>query len=100
MRYFIVTYLKKPSGQMDEEVSVSRRIRTRDLQTASVILDFEKGKVVIASMEGVTVPKDFLKIRDFYSQHYKRLIDDLESIHGRYEIADAVMSTDTEPRSH
>jgi len=95
MRYFIVTYLKKPNGQMDEEVTVSRRVRKRDLQTASVILDFEKAQVVIAAMDGVVVPKDFLRIRDFYAQHYKRLIDDLESVYGRAEIVDeAVTDTD------
>ena len=87
MRYFIVKYTKRPNGQMDELVSVSKKIKRIDLQTSSVILDFQKGQVIIASMDGTTIPKDFLRIRDFYHQHYKRLIDDLEAVYGRFEIA-------------
>jgi len=90
MRYFIVKYVKRPNGQMDELVSVSKKIKLNDLQTASVILDFQKGHVVQATMDGTTIPKDFLRIRDFYHQHYKRLIEDLEAVYGRFEIASAV----------
>ena len=97
MRYLLVSYVRKPTGQMDEQVTVSKRVRARDLQTCSVVLDFQKGEVVIASMNGTTIPRNFPKIRDFYQQHYKRLVEDLESLHGRFEIlADATL-VDTEP---
>lgn len=86
MRYFIVRYLKRPNGQMDELISVSKKIKLNDYQTAAVILDFQKGQVIQASMDGVTVPKDFIKIRDFYQNHYKTLIGDLEKVYGRFEI--------------
>ena len=92
MRYFIVKYVKravkkgfKIESQMDEIVSVSKKIKLNDRQTAAVILDFQKGQVVQATMDGVTVPKNFVKIRDFYQQHYQRLIDDLESVYGRFD---------------
>ena len=42
MRYLLVSYVRKPNGQMDEQVTVSKRVRTRDLQTCSVVLDFQK----------------------------------------------------------
>jgi hypothetical protein len=29
-------------------------------------------------MDGVVVPKDWQRIRDFYHQHYKQIIQDLE----------------------
>jgi len=101
MRYLIVSYLKKPNGKMDEVIAVSKRVRLKDLQSASVILDFQEGKVLISTLDGVTVPKDFLKIRDFYHQHYRKLIDDLEAVYGRFEIADdsASISSDTDPVS-
>lgn len=83
---------------MDEVVSVSKKLKLKDLQSASVILDFQKGQVVQATMDGITVPKDFVKIRDFYQQHYRRLIDDLESVYGRFDY-EKPSTPDTEPVS-
>jgi hypothetical protein len=81
MRYFLVRYLKKPTGQMDEVVCVSKKIKLRDSQSSSVILDFKTRQIIQASMDGVTVPKDWNRIRDFYHQHYARLIEDLEAVY-------------------
>jgi hypothetical protein len=81
MRYFLVRYLKKPTGQMDEVVSVSKKIKLRDAQSSAVILDFKTQQVIQASMDGVTVPRDWNRIRDFYHQHYSRLIEDLEAVY-------------------
>jgi hypothetical protein len=80
MRYFIVNYYRKPSGQMDEVVAVARHIKTRDIQSAAVILDFKTQSVVKCSMDGVVVPKDWQRIRDFYHQHYQTIIEDLEKV--------------------
>jgi hypothetical protein len=78
LKYLIITYYQKPSGQYDEAVAVSQRLKDRDITTASVILDFSNRSVVKCSMNGVVVPKDFEKIRDFYYQYYSSHIDDLE----------------------
>lgn len=94
MRYFIVNYITRASGQMDEVVSVSKKTKMRDLQTAAVILDFKDGSVIKSSLNGVTIPKDFIKIRDYYQQHYKSLIEDLEKLHGRREISKPVTDKD------
>lgn len=93
MRYFLVRYLKKPNGQMDEEVSVRKSLRTKDLQSSSVILDFKTQQVVVSSLDGKTVPKDWWKIRDFYHQHYPKMIEDLEAFHG-LKIVDATPDKD------
>jgi len=85
MRYLLVSYLKNPKGQMDEQVCVARNIRNNDIQTCAVILDFREGRVVKATLNGTTIPRDWIKIRDFYQKHYKKLVEDLEAIHGRYE---------------
>ena len=66
---------------MDEVVSVSKKIKLRDSQSSAVILDFKTQQVIQASMDGVTVPKDWGRIRDFYHQHYARLVDDLEEVY-------------------
>jgi hypothetical protein len=106
MRYFIVNYLRvmvrkgqKMQEQMDEVVSVRRNLRLKDQQTAAVILDFRKQQVVQASMDGVTVPRDWWRIRDFYHQHYARIIEDLEAANG-LKIVDTSQSTpDKDPVS-
>jgi hypothetical protein len=82
MRYLLITYVTKPNGQIDEVMSVSRNIKTRDIQTCNVILDFKKLKVIIASMNGTTIPKDFNRIVEYYYQHYQNIIDRLFAENG------------------
>lgn len=85
MRYLILTYIRKPNGQIDEAMTVSRNLRTRDYQTANVILDFKKLQVVQASMGGVTVPRDFNRIVEYYMKHYESTITRLFNENG-YEV--------------
>lgn len=82
MRYFLVSYYKKPNGQMDEVVSVSNSLKTRDRQTAAVILDFRTQNVLQCSMNGTTVPKDWDRIVSFYYQHYAATFDRLAKENG------------------
>ena len=85
MRYLTITYMKKPNGQMDEILAVSRNIKTRDIQTCSVILDFKKLEVVKASMGSTTIPRDWDRIVQYYHQHYASTIERLFAENG-YEI--------------
>lgn len=71
----MLTYYTKPDGKIDESMSVSKRVKPIDLQTASVILDFKKLEVVKASMGGTAVPRDWDRIVNYYYQHYKATID-------------------------
>jgi hypothetical protein len=96
MRYFLVSYYQTPKGQMDEVVSVTRRLRTRDIQTCAVILDFHKQEVCQASLDGAVVPKDWQRIRDFYFQHYPEVINNLERLNG---VAAPVLTTPVEDQS-
>jgi hypothetical protein len=77
MRYLILTYYKKATGQIDEVMAVSKNIKRRDLQTANVILDFKEQQVVRASMGDKQVPKDWDKIVSYYYQHYAHTIERL-----------------------
>ena len=82
MRYLLLTYYTKPDGKIDEAMAVSKNVKTRDLQTASVILDFKKLQVVKCSMNGVTVPKDWDRIVTYYHQHYASTIERLFAENG------------------
>ena len=73
---------------MDEVVGVVRHLKTRDIQSAAVILDFQTRSVVKCSMDGVVVPKDWCRIRDFYHQYYSQIIDDLEKSHSEKDHTD------------
>jgi hypothetical protein len=85
MRYFILTYYRKADGRLDEAMQVSKRLKTRDLQTANVILDFKTLQVEKCHMGGVQVPKDFHRIVEYYMQHYESIIKRLFDENG-YEI--------------
>ena len=47
MRYLVLTYVRKPSGQIDESMTVVKNLKRRDWQTANVILDFKDQKVLL-----------------------------------------------------
>ena len=85
MRYLLITYYLKPDGKIDESTAVTKNLRTNDIQTASVILDFKKLQVVKAHMNGVSVPKDFNRIVEYYIQHYENIINRLFAENG-YEL--------------
>ena len=77
MRYLTIQYVRKPNGQMDESIAVCKRLRDRDIQMNSVVVDFRDRRVIKASMGGTSIPKDFDRIVGFYHQHYKATIDRL-----------------------
>jgi len=83
MRYMIITYMQRAAGrnqkiQQDEVVEVANRVKPRDLDRGSVILDFQVRSVVKASVGDQIAPRDFQRIRDYYYQHYPDMIDQLE----------------------
>ena len=85
MRYLILTYMTKPDGKIDEQMQVCRNIKSRDHQTANVILDFRTLSVLKCSMGGTSVPKDWDRIVSYYHQHYASTIERLFKENG-YEI--------------
>jgi hypothetical protein len=103
MRYLILTYYKKPDGQIDETMAVAKNLKTRDIQCANVIIDFKKLEIVKATMSGTNVPKNFDNIVRYYAQHYestiRRLFNEngyemtLESDEANEPSADTVEST-------
>jgi len=78
MRYLLVTYSRKPAGQIDEEVGFSNTVKTRDLQTCNVIMDYKRERVVKCVIEGSMVPTSFEKLTEYYKQVYPNVIEQLE----------------------
>lgn len=87
MRYFIVNYIRRPdprrgSDQMDETVSISKKVKMRDWQTASIILDFREQKVLQAHMDGNVIPRDWDRIVGYYYRHHAKVIEQLFEANG------------------
>ena len=78
MRYLLITYMRKPGGQIDEQVTVSKKVKISDIQTCSVIVDYQKRKVDKCVIEGKVVDTDFERMSEYYKKVYPTLIDQLE----------------------
>ncbi len=78
MRYLLITYLRKPGGQIDEQVTISKRVRTSDIQMCNVIIDYQNKKVDKCVIEGKIIETDYDKMNTYYKQIYPNLIDQLE----------------------
>ncbi len=78
MKYLLITYVRKPNGQIDEQVAVSKRVRQSDIQTCNVIIDYSRKKVDKCVIEGKVVDTDFVRMNEYYKRIYPSLIDQLE----------------------
>jgi hypothetical protein len=78
MRYFVVTYIQKPDGQYDEQVSVLEKNLTNKVNvSANVILDFKEKKVVKARLNEA-LQRDWDLLRNYFHQVYPQVIEQLE----------------------
>ena len=77
MRYMNLTYFKQASGKIDEVMSLSNRVKSNDLQTASVILDFRDQVVLKCVIDGKSMPKEWDTIVSYYYEHYKAIMERL-----------------------
>lgn len=80
MRYLLVTFFKKPNGQIDEQVGFSKKIRNSDRETCNVILDYQEKKVIKCLISGQILPTDFEKMHNYYKEIYPQLIEQLEKV--------------------
>lgn len=74
----MISFLRKRAGQIDEMVSVTKRVRTSDMTNANVILDFADKKVVKCIIEGKEHDTTFEKMREYYLRIYPKLVEQLE----------------------
>ena len=73
----MLTYYYQANGKIDEGMTVATRVRTKDSQTASVILDFKELKVVKASLRDTTILKDWDRIVGYYYPFYPAIMERL-----------------------
>jgi hypothetical protein len=78
MRYFLVTFFRKPGGQIDEQVSVTKRVRNSDITGSNIIMDFGKRKIEKCVVEGKRLEKEFDELRNYYYRIYPNLSAQLE----------------------
>jgi len=78
MRYLLITFLRKPGGQIDEMVKIAKKLKPADIQTCNVILDYGNKKINKCVIEGKKLDTDFDKMNDYYKKIYPQLIEQLE----------------------
>lgn len=96
MRYFIITYLRKANGQIDEQTEVTKNLRRNHIQCASVILDFKSRRVEKAVLGGESVPRDWDRLLAYFMQYYENIFKRLAQENG-YEIELERTSQDQQP---
>ena len=77
MRYLLLTYYTKATGKIDEVMTVTKNLKTRDYQTANVILDFKEQRVLQCRMNNTQVPKEWDRVVSYYYQFYASTIERL-----------------------
>jgi len=77
MRYLMLTYYYQATGKIDEGMTVATRVKTKDWQTASVILDFKELRVLKSALRDTTIPKDWDRIVGYYYPFYTNIMERL-----------------------
>jgi hypothetical protein len=80
MRYLLITYTRKAGGQIDEQIGFAAKLKTNDLQTCNVVLDYEERKILKCVVEGKIVPTDWDRMNNYYRQVYPEIVGQLELI--------------------
>jgi hypothetical protein len=78
MRYLLIQFVRKPNGQIDEAVTVAKKVKQSDVQTMNVILDYATKKVEKCIIEGKQIDTDWDRMNAYYKKIYPTLIDQLE----------------------
>jgi hypothetical protein len=73
----MLTYYTRPNGKIDESMVIATRVKTKDWQTANVILDFKEQKVLKASVRDSAIPKDWDRIVGYYYPFYTSIMERL-----------------------
>jgi hypothetical protein len=76
----MLQYARQANGQIDEQVSFSKKVKTNDLQTMNVIVDYKERKVVKCVIEGKVIDRDFNALNDYYKEVYPSLIEQIERV--------------------
>lgn len=78
MRYLLIQYLRKPNGQIDEQVSVSKKVKATDISMCNVIMDYQSKNIDKCVIEGKKLDTDWDRLNEYYKKVYPALIEQLE----------------------
>lgn len=78
MKYMLITFVKKANGQIDEQVSLSAKLRKSDQSMCNIILNFAERKIEKCVVEGRVLDTDWDRIVAYYRSVYPELLDELE----------------------
>jgi hypothetical protein len=78
MRYLMIQFIRKPNGQIDEHVQVSKKVKKSDESTKNVILDYGTREVTKCVIEGGNHDTTFDQMDKYYKKIYPQLIEQLE----------------------
>lgn len=74
----MIQFFRKPNGQIDEQISIGKKVRPADLQTCNVILNYAEKKIEKCVIEGKVVETDWDRMNNYYKKIYPNLISELE----------------------
>jgi hypothetical protein len=78
MRYLLLTFYRKPNGQIDEQARFVKRCRNSDLVNSNIILDYGKKNVDKCVVEGKRLDKTFDDLNNYYKKIYPKMVEILE----------------------
>lgn len=78
MRYLLVTFYRKPGGQIDEQARFVKRVRNSDLSVSNIILDYGLRKVDKCVVEGKKIERTFDELSSYYKKIYPQIVEQLE----------------------
>jgi hypothetical protein len=78
MRYLLITFYRKANGQIDEHVKAGKRVRTSDITSCNIIIDYGLQKVDKCIVEGNKLDRTFFQLNEYYKKVYPAMIAQLE----------------------
>jgi len=78
MRYLLITFYRKPGGQIDEQARFVKRVRNSDMSMSNIIMDYGLRKVEKCVVEGKKLNRSFDQLNDYYKKIYPAMVTQLE----------------------
>jgi type II secretory pathway component PulF len=78
MRYLLISFFRKPGGQIDEQARAVKRVRNSDISMSNIIIDYGLKKVDKCVVEGNKLDRSFDQMNDYYKKVYPAMVAQLE----------------------
>lgn len=78
MRYLLITFYRKPGGQIDEAARFVKRVKNSDITTSNIIMDYGLKKIDKCVVEGNKLDRTFDQLNEYYKKIYPAMIATLE----------------------